>query len=664
MENLLTYLPYIPADDYDTWLKVGMALKHEGFSLTDWESWSKKSQKYKPGICERKWNTFKETAAQVVAGGTIFEYARQYGYSPPTGAFDWDDSIHEPTEQKIPEMRDEPIEQLRKYLRKMFKPDEYVGYCDKLTFDEKQNKWIPRDGLFKRTAGQLLEDLESGFELSTIRGESEGGAMIRFNPLDGNGQFNTNVTDRRYCLFESDTESIERQYQTYMRLKLPIVCLVNSGNKSLHAIIHVDAGRDKRLYDERVRKIYSVCEKNGLTPDEQDKNESRYSRMPGIKRGDKYQYVVAWDIGFKSFSEWEAWIDSQELDDGLPEAVDFYEVSLNPPPLKEELIEGILRAGHKLLISGPSKAMKSFMLINLAVCLSTGKDWLGHKCKQGKVLYINLELDDSSCINRFIKVRDALGIDPEKIKNRLTIWNLRGKSVPMDKLAEVIIRRYKNKEYTAIIIDPIYKVMLGDENNATEMGRFCSYFDKVALETKAAMLYCHHHSKGAGMKYSRAADRASGSGVFARDPDAILDLIELEATEEMIARYREKVPGEENVSAWEITATLREFPPMETTKLWFEHPIHIVDEWNFLAEAKEGETKRKAGIGKKQISKADWPKVLRAAYNTVLPDSEGRVEYDAVERYIGATIKNYVKTAGLRAKMIDGVKYLFDDSNS
>ena len=41
------------------------------------------------------------------------------------------------------------------------------------------------------------------------------------------------------------------------------------------------------------------------------------------------------------------------------------------------------------------------------------------------------------------------------------------------------------------------------------------------------MIYCHHHSKGAqGDK--KAQDRASGSGVFARDPDALLDMIELE----------------------------------------------------------------------------------------------------------------------------------------
>ena len=68
-----------------------------------------------------------------------------------------------------------------------------------------------------------------------------------------------------------------------------------------------------------------------------------------------------------------------------------------------------------------------------------------------------------------------------------------------------------------------YKVITGDENSADQMAAFCNQFDKVADGLGCAVIYCHHHSKGAqGGK--RSMDRASGSGVFARDPDALLDL--------------------------------------------------------------------------------------------------------------------------------------------
>ena len=81
----------------------------------------------------------------------------------------------------------------------------------------------------------------------------------------------------------------------------------------------------------------------------------------------------------------------------------------------------------------------------------------------------------------------------------------------MDKLAPKLIRRAAKKNYIAIIIDPIYKVITGDENSADQMANFCNQFDKVCTELGCAVIYCHHHSKGSqGGK--RAMDRASGSG--------------------------------------------------------------------------------------------------------------------------------------------------------
>lgn len=48
------------ADDYETWLEVGMALSELGDAgLPLWDDWSKQSTKYEPGACTAKWATFK-----------------------------------------------------------------------------------------------------------------------------------------------------------------------------------------------------------------------------------------------------------------------------------------------------------------------------------------------------------------------------------------------------------------------------------------------------------------------------------------------------------------------------------------------------------------------------------------------------------------------------
>lgn len=194
---------------------------------------------------------------------------------------------------------------------------------------------------------------------------------MRFNPLDGNGENNANVTRWRYCLIESDRDSIERQYALLKEMNLPITFLVNSGGKSLHAITRVDA-ENAQQYKARVRELYDFCKKNGLTPDEQDKNESRFSRLPGVKRNGKWQYIVERNIGAASYTEWIEWRESQV--DDLPPDTTLADVWDNMPPLKPELIPGILRVGHKMLLAGPSKAGKSFLLINLAISIAEGTD--------------------------------------------------------------------------------------------------------------------------------------------------------------------------------------------------------------------------------------------------------------------------------------------------
>ena len=149
---------------------------------------------------------------------------------------------------------------------------------------------------------------------------------------------------------------------------------------------------------------------------------------------------------------------------------------------------------------------------------------------------MNLELDRASCLHRFKDVYTAMGWAPSNLQN-IDIWNLRGKSLPMDKLAPKLIRRALKQNYIAVVIDPIYKIITGDENSADQMAAFCNQFDKVCTELSCAVIYCHHHSKGAqGGK--KSMDRASGSGVFARDPDALLDIVELELTEEVISSGR------------------------------------------------------------------------------------------------------------------------------
>ena len=613
----LELLNAIPPDcSYDEWLKVGMALKHEGANCSVWDDWSSHGHKYKHGECERKWKSFHRND---VTGGTLYHIACQYGYVPEREETVYDihnllldEIIVDPafvSPERIPPVPDgyDPKGDMLEYFTTLFEPDDFVGYCVKF-FQDKEKAWRPEQTVWMRTAGDIIKKLRAGSIENAIGTVNPyAGAYVRFNPLDGKGENNANVTRWKYCLIESDTDSIEKQYSLLKEMNLPITFLVSSGGKSLHAITRVDA-ENAQQYRSRVRELYAFCEKNGLKPDEQDKNESRFSRLPGVKRGDKWQYIVERNIGAESYDAWITWRETQA--DDLPADETLADVWDNMPDLKPELIPGILRVGHKLLLAGPSKAGKSFMLINLAISIAEGSEWLGMKCRQGRVCYVNLELDRASCLRRFREIYERRGLDPENIKN-VTIWNLRGHAAPMNKLAPILIHRFKAKEYSAVIIDPIYKVITGDENSATEMSEFCSYFDKVATEMDVSVIYCHHHSKGASGKYANAADRSSGSGVFARDPDAILDLRELNV-DGLTDKYRtDHGDACEVLTGWEVSGTLREFAPAEPQRVWFDYPLHVVDTNNYLAIATYNDTGSSGrGTGKDQKGKTDWFQIV------------------------------------------------------
>ncbi len=137
--------------------------------------------------------------------------------------------------------------------------------------------------------------------------------------------------------------------------------------------------------------------------------------------------------------------------------------------------------------------------------------------------------------------------------------------MPLNEMVPKITAKCKDFALDVILVDPIYKVLMGDENNASDMGAFCNEFDKIANLLHCSVIYCHHHSKGA-QGFKRAMDRASGSGVFARDPDAQLDMLEIETPDSYI--------DHDTDTAWQIESSLREFPNITTKRIWFRYPLH------------------------------------------------------------------------------------------
>lgn len=586
--NLIDLLNYIDPKglNYQEWLSVGMALKSEGYDLSEWKKWSSTdTDKYDPKTCDIKWESFKRDD---ITGGTLVKMAQDRGWSPEPKlkvymsgtdkyrkTFSWDENFIQEEEPKFKEPTSwNPVKDLIRYLEVMFDPSDTIGYTMVSVVNNK-GKYVPiGKGSYTHQAGQMIDMLKNGEPVEKVFGsyDKNGGAWIRVNPLDGKGIDDKNVVRYSNLLIECDNMPIEEQIENLEKIKIPIKAMVYSGSKSVHAIIPVNA-KSETDYRFSFNFIKNILHEAGMEIDSANINPSRLTRLPGVMRGNHKQFLIQTNTGMQSFEDWKSWISA--MNDGLPDIVNLASVWGNLPPLKPELISGILRQGHKMIIASTSKAGKTFILMELAMAIAEGMEWIGHKCKQGKILYINMELDSASFMYRFDQIYTAFNKQTNNHVRNIDMWNLRGHGKPLNDLTPLMINRMRNQDYLAVMIDPLYKVMDGDENSNSDVARMVSAFDKIAEETGASVIYAHHFAKGSSANKS-IIDRAAGAGTFARDPDAILTMTQLDW-----------IPEEEKESgwtAWRIESTLREFKAIDPVNLFFDFPVHKVDESGRLAD--------------------------------------------------------------------------------
>jgi len=70
-------LPIKYLDNYDDWIKIGMALHNEGYDCVDWVALSKRSKKFEEGECEKHWKTFARERGRKVMGATLWKHLKE-----------------------------------------------------------------------------------------------------------------------------------------------------------------------------------------------------------------------------------------------------------------------------------------------------------------------------------------------------------------------------------------------------------------------------------------------------------------------------------------------------------------------------------------------------------------------------------------------------------
>jgi len=220
------------------------------------------------------------------------------------------------------------------------------------------------------------------------------------------------------------------------------------------------------------------------------------------------------------YDEYIGQTEVAEVADSFPDlldATDFLGQKIEPPA---ELIGGILHKGSKLAFGGGSKSFKTWCLLDMAISVATGREWMGRKTEQGRVLFLNFEIQPFAWQNRINAVAKAKGVALER--GQVTLWNLRGHASDFRRIIPRVVERCKNENFALTVLDPIYKLYgKTDENAAGDVAELLNSLESLAVTTGTAIAFGAHFAKG-NASGKEAIDRISGSGVFARDPDSLL----------------------------------------------------------------------------------------------------------------------------------------------
>lgn len=604
--------------EYQTWLNIGFALFELGCPCSVWDDWSRRdSARYQAsgsGSCADKWRTMEHGGG--VVGSYLFAVARNLGWTwHGTREGEQATRPRKPEPPKPPEISD--TQQAAAQFAALFEPSDLVCVVCSAKQD-KHGKWQPAEAGTIRTAEEWLNLFENSGSLAAALGEGfnpDAGAWFCINPTNGRGRANEDVTRHRYALVESDEMPIGEQIATLQLLGLPIATLTESGGKSVHAVVRIDADGATH-YAERVGRLFKACKAAGFAVDGANKNPSRLTRLAGAKRGERTQRLLSAEpIGAADFPAWER-ERAAESEQATPNTSTFRPLPTfgtididHLPPLSPELVSGILRRGHSMTLTADSKAGKTWAAIELGLSLASGTPWFGCACQTCKVLYIDFELDPPSFYHRVARVANFRCIDAATVRERFVPWNLRGFAAPLQDLERQFLTRIKSGEFGLIVIDPVYKAMSGDENSAGDVREFVNAVDRVGRESGAAMFYTHHHAKGTTSD-RRAIDRGSGSGVFGRYPDALIDLMELVPSEEWTADHESELAGVK--SLWRANCTLREFEAQRFDLFFSYDPetracYHTRDHMGLLSELGEYSSAQIGGrnSGAKAKAKAD-----------------------------------------------------------
>ena len=409
----------------------------------------------------------------------------QSGSAPSTAPFDITKvSFKRPSPAVAP---DPQASEFKRFLQTAFAPTEVVCICDAV----EEGRPV--------TAGSFIpiEEWLARFDdpVSRILSPEREGIFVRINPFKPNlySGSDNDVSAYRHVLVEFDDKPKAEQEKLFRDSGLPITVLIDSGGKSIHAWVRVDAPNRKE-WDIRRDIIYSSIP--GI--DAKNKNPSRYSRLPGAWRSPtSQQKLLATNLGSAS---WEDYLTSRETDDDQSTVVSIKDLmSFDPSNDPDNLIgQRWLTRGSSMIVSGGTGIGKSSLMMQIVIQWALGKDFFGiAPVRPLKIGVIQAENDKGDLAEAFQGVGFGLNLSGGDMKMLQHQLEFRTEAVRTGDQFLAYARRFIHKSKLDVIVaDPLFSYFGGDLSDQGEVSVFLrNKLQPILQETKVAWIWMHHISK-------------------------------------------------------------------------------------------------------------------------------------------------------------------------
>lgn len=329
------------------------------------------------------------------------------------------------------------------------------------------------------------------------------GLFIRVNPMKRSGAKNEDVTAFRHVLVEFDRDEAgapvpkDTQHAVLLASGLPISVLIDSGNKSLHAWVRVDAP-DSQEYKRRVDLIWANFEGQAL--DKQNRNPSRLSRCPDGRRTVnneiRVQKLLALNFGAKSWDEWETARQLSELGEPISlSGLSSYDTSNDP---NNVLGQRWLCRGSSLVLVGQSGIGKSSLCMQLMILWALGLPAFNiTPIKPLRSLLIQAENDHGDLAEMYQGVRHGMALTPEQerlLDDRIIIY--RDTTHTGEDFTGLARRLVEHHRPDIAWADPLLNYIGDDISEQKVIAEFCcQQLNAIALDTGVIWSLLHHTGK-------------------------------------------------------------------------------------------------------------------------------------------------------------------------